>query len=79
MNSGGENGDFPPIARASLFIPKGKRISALDFRIARHGEDQTLHVANVEGNRRGQHRPLRTGNEEAIIIASRKIRDVWSN
>ena len=77
---GSENGVFfHPVARTSLLILRSRVIVALYLCIVRNDKDQTLHAAGAEGNRHGLHRPLRTGNEEATIIAPRKNRDVWSN
>ena len=42
--------------------------------IEQNGAHPTLHVARAEGNRRRPRRPLRTRNEEAIIMAWRNFR-----
>ena len=79
MNWAVRMGIFHPVSHTSLFILWSGVILALDFRTVWNGKDQTLHAASVEGNHHGLYRPLRTGNEEATIIAPLKNRDVRSN
>ena len=77
--AGGENGDFPSHRWYIVIYLSREANLSLRSGIVGNNEDLTLHVASVEGNRHGPRRPLRTGNEEAIIISPRKFHDVWSN
>ena len=75
MKSGSENGDFP-LHRQHIFIYLTHQANLSPrLGIVWNGEDLTLHVASMEGKRHGSRRPLRTGNEEAIIIVPRKLRN----
>ena len=75
----GENGDFPSHRWYIIIYLSMEANLSLRSGVVGNSKDLTLHVASVEGNRRGPRRPLCTGNEEAIIIAPRKFRDAWSN